>query len=296
MALAMPSIPQAMLAAVLLTVWSGTERIGFDTPSLLAATAIVALLGPLTHALHSRLLAGVAIPAFIIAFAFGMPRGLDHPWLLMSTLLSLGALLVAASQASRWYGRFPGAGPVLAFYGWALYLFMLFLMSFPGMARECFRWDEARLNGPVLAYWLTPIALALAAWGVVIYQREGRHAPVGPGDLGAAIYLVPLTILLGLCDQFYLRHIGGWMVAGPFNLVMVGLAVTLMALGCRDGRLPPTVLGSVLLVALVAARYFDLFESLFVRGLLFVAMGAVIFTEGVLYTRARRRKPQRGAP
>ena len=48
-------------------------------------------------------------------------------------------------------------------------------------------------------------------------------------DPGVELYLVPLTVILGLCDIFYLRHFGGWAVAGPFNLVFIGLTAALMA-------------------------------------------------------------------
>jgi len=37
------------------------------------------------------------------------------------------------------------------------------------------------------------------------------------------------------------------------------------------------------------ARYFDLFENLVVRGLIFLTVGALLFVEGALFKRARRR-------
>jgi uncharacterized membrane protein len=62
----------------------------------------------------------------------------------------------------------------------------------------------------------------------------------------------------------------------------------MMARGCRTGVSRPTVIGSVLFVALVVARYFDLFESLFVRGLVFVAVGVLLFLEGLFYSRQKK--------
>jgi uncharacterized membrane protein len=49
------------------------------------------------------------------------------------------------------------------------------------------------------------------------------------------------------------------------------------------------VLGSLLFTALAIARYFDLFDSLLVRGLVFLVVGGVLFAEGILFMRARRR-------
>ena len=84
-------------------------------------------------------------------------------------------------------------------------------------------------------------------------------------------------------------------MAGVFNLVCLAVATTWMARGCRQAQLRPTILGSMLLACLAAGRYFDLFESLAWRGFVFVMVGALLFTEGMLYTRARRRLRQEAA-
>jgi uncharacterized membrane protein len=84
--------------------------------------------------------------------------------------------------------------------------------------------------------------------------------------------------------------IGGWRSAAPCNLAFIVLAVTLMARGCRQTRAGLAILGAVLLIALTVARYFDLFDSLFLRGLAFIIIGAIIFAEGYLYTRTKKWK------
>ncbi|HZP59386.1 MAG TPA: hypothetical protein VFB27_03605, partial [Opitutaceae bacterium] len=78
-------------------------------------------------------------------------------------------------------------------------------------------------------------------------------------------------------------------VAIIFNLIFLSVALMWMVRGCREGRLRPTVLGSLLFAALVWARYFDLFESLAVRGLVFILLGGVLFAEGFYYRRMRQR-------
>jgi len=100
--------------------------------------------------------------------------------------------------------------------------------------------------------------------------------------------LLPLTAIV--CQVFAMSGVANekWAVAGVFNLVFLALATTWMARGCREGLLRPTILGSLLLVALMTARYFDLFESLAVRGLIFLLVGALLFAEGILFRRARR--------
>ena len=67
-----------------------------------------------------------------------------------------------------------------------------------------------------------------------------------------------------------------------------------MVRGCRAGGLRETVLGSLLLAAVVLARYFDLFDSLAARGLAFLVLGGLLFAEGFFYRRRRREGETEG--
>ena len=78
-------------------------------------------------------------------------------------------------------------------------------------------------------------------------------------------------------------------LTGVVNLIFLAITAMWMARGCREGELKRVILGSLLLVALVFARYFDLFESLAARGLVFLIIGGVLFAEGFFYRRARQR-------
>lgn len=288
--LALPSIPQSMLAAVLLTVWSGVERLEFDRPMWAAPLLMAFVLGPQAYRRKSRLLTAVVIPAFFLCYAFSVPRDYPSPWLTFSTLLSLSALLIAKSFLARRFGSFPEASGVVGGYGWVIFFVMLYLMCFPQLSHTWFGWERRVVGWQHVVYWILPLAACLSAWMAVAREDLSGGLEREADDPGVELYLVPLTVMLGLCDLFYLRHFGGWAVAGPFNLVFIGLTAALMAKGCREGRLKATVCGSVLLVAVVVARYFDLFDSLLVRGLVFVGLGALLLTEGVLYARAKREK------
>jgi hypothetical protein len=82
----------------------------------------------------------------------------------------------------------------------------------------------------------------------------------------------------------------GWelFVSGSFNLILLGLAIMWMWRGCQQSRLRPTVLGSLLLGAVVLARYFDLFQDLASRGLAFIALGVIFVVEAMYYRKVRR--------
>jgi uncharacterized membrane protein len=296
MALAMPSIAQAILATVLLTIWSGTERIGFDTPVWITPLLLVAVLGPLAWRRRSRLLLGTLIPACLIAYGFTLPIDGLATWKLFSALLSLSALCLAGAYLTRHIGTFASAAPVLLFYGSAVFMVLLYLLSFPGLAHEFFYWHSQELNWAGSSYVLIPLLGALLAWGAVARLRLTSGQVRQDGLSGTELALIPLTVILAAIDLLVLsERVDNWLIAGPFNLVFIGLAASLMARGCRDGLIKPTIWGSILLVLLVVARYFDLFDSQLTRGLVFVVMGAILLAEGFLYSRAKKQKQAGGA-
>lgn len=295
LAAAMPSIPQAMLGTVLISIWAGAERAEFGNPMYLAPLLVALVAGTLAYARRSRLLLAVVIPAFYLTYGFALPRGGSHPWLVLSVLLSLSAVMIAKSYLVRKIGRFPQAATVLAVYGWTLFAGVLYLMSFPGLAREFFDWERHALRWQHLVYWFLPLAACALNWTILTRDRARGAIEPREGGFGWEIMLVPLTVVVAMADVFYLRHFGNWMVAGPFNLVLIGLAASRIATGCRNGLLQPTIVGSVLLVLVIVARYFDLFDSLLLRGAAFVGMGGLLLAEGILYSRARKQRTTGGA-
>ena len=182
------------------------------------------------------------------------------------------------------------------FFGWLGFLVCLYLLTFAGIVDELLGWRHEGRSGSQtvqLVYGWAPLALALLAWGAVGWPfRPGRPGANRPQDARFEDWLIPLTAIV--CQVFAVTQVAGekWLVAGVFNLVFLALAATWMARGCREGLLRPTLLGSLLLVALTAARYFDWLENLAIRGLIFLLVGGLLFTEGILFRRARRRATQ----
>ena len=73
-----------------------------------------------------------------------------------------------------------------------------------------------------------------------------------------------------------------------FTIVLLGVAAMWMWRGCRESRLQPTVLGSLLLAAVVLARYFDLFEDFASRGIAFIILGGILIGEAFYYRKVKR--------
>ncbi len=286
--LAMPSIPQAILATVLLTIWCGMERFGFDTPMYLAPLLLALVLGGLAWCRKSRLLLGVLLPAWSIALIFVLPELDHHPWLIFSTILNLGALWIALRFLVRIYGGFPESASIFGFFGWAIFYVALYLLCFPDLNRYLLD-SNYSANGWVRIAWLTPFMLTLLAWCIILWNRFQPVRADASDEPGFEIFLVPLVVFCGLCGIVWTHVLAGWKMSALCNLVFLAFAVTLMARGCRQTQAGAAITGSILLVALVVARYFDLFDSLFLRGLVFIVIGAIIFAEGYLYTRTKKR-------
>jgi hypothetical protein len=109
-------------------------------------------------------------------------------------------------------------------------------------------------------------------------------------------FLMPLALILFCYQMFFLRAFDKWSMAMMlFNFVFLAHAVSMMARGCRDVKLVPAIVGSLLLAALTIARYFDLFDSLAIRGFIFIAVGIILFAQGFFYIRAKKKQSKEAA-
>lgn len=303
LAWAMPSIPQALLAAVLLAAWAGCEGIQFGAPVHLAPLLIALGCGALAWKHRSRLLLAVTLAAFGFATVVVLTcqGGHDLAILAFALLLNLGSALVAAGALARAgrLGRFAESAPVLTCFGWLPVIVIGYLLTFRELARDLLRYEYGHDAAGLMvghAYVGLMLAASLGLWGWALLA--GRRA--APADSAAAgrrpgwdLVLLPL---LGL----YLvlaRALGpvffdpdGAITVGLFNLALLALAAMRMFHGCRDGNGRQAMGGSLLFLALAVARYFDLFHSQLTRGLVFLAVGALFALEAVAYARRRAAK------
>jgi uncharacterized membrane protein len=289
LAWAMPSIAQGLLAAAVLCIWNCSEGWGFDHTLLWAPVLILAGVGLLAWRLRSRVLLASALIAF--NFSVSATISATQEGLVFIVLLNSASAFVAASLLALKSPRFPQSAGIWTFFGWAVFLFCLFLLTFRDTLRSLLGW---RLNAerPVsLTFEWLPLLVSLALWTLVLWQlRPGSQHKEEPQYHKFELWLLPLTSMA--CQVFAVGRFfdtSSSEVASVFNLVFLAFAIAWMVRGCRDGRFRPTLLGSGLLVALVTARYFDLFENLAVRGAVFLAVGGLLILEGLLFQRSRRR-------
>ncbi|MDP3070488.1 MAG: DUF2157 domain-containing protein [Opitutaceae bacterium] len=285
MAWALGSVLQAMLAAVLLAIWGGCDVLDFHTGNAWALLLVAVGIGPLAWRRQSAVLLGVVLGTvqfLMLANVGAFGTGAD----MMTTSLAWGAGLIAMARlmAGGWLGFGGGAGVASAF-GYTTVVGCAYVMSFrPG-------WNYARdveraLGAEQIIAWVaswTVFALAAVTWGVVAVRAATRKLE----PLSWTEWLVP--VMLAYCYVLVWGRLAVFAEIGPhsFSLLLMGIAAGWMWRGCREGLLRPTVLGSLLLAAVVLARYADLFHSLATRGLAFLLLGGALMAEGIYFRRRR---------
>jgi uncharacterized membrane protein len=287
LAWALPSIAQGLLAVVLLSIWACTESWGFDQAVHWSPLVVLVGGGALAWQRRSLLLLGVTL----LGLGFGLAANVSvlHGGFTLRMLVDCAAAYVAVGLLVRGTKEFPESSPLWSFFGWVAFLICLYLLTFSGITDELLGIAPYQTNQTVpiqgMIYMWGLLAMALGLWGWVAWRETTRKEKV----LRPEHWLLPLTCVL--CQVIAGLHYteGKWWVAGAFNLVFLAIAAAWIARGCRQGVVAPLVLGSVLLIALTTARFFDLFDSLAMRGVAFLLVGAVLATEGFFFRKAHKR-------
>lgn len=293
----LPSLSHATLAAVLVTTWCGMEAFDFHRPMHAGPLILAGWIGLLALKLKSRFLLSISIPALFLSLLFvlvGTPGySHAHGGLIISGLLNFGIALIALAYLFPRFHFFETATPILGFYGRLIALGILYLLTFPHVADDLLRssWGAAAVS--IKLYYIVFLALTFALWlriGKEARVRRSESPPLDQWIYPLSAGVVALYAFLPTADW------DGWIVAIPFNLVLLALIIALMTRGCRQGLLGSTVASAFLLLLLTFSRYFDLFGSLLVRGLLFILIGVAIFIQGLVYHQSKRRKGEDQTP
>ncbi len=290
LAWALPSLAQALIAALLLVLWNGFEVFAFRSPNVAAPILIFIGILPLAWRLRSRVLTAAGLGAFLFALFSSLQR---VSWnLMMPVFLSCAVVLIAAGLILQRSRRAPELAPVCFFFGNGLYLFLLYLLTFRG-TREIFS-ILAREQRPLFLWFLVPLLIALGLWVAALSPFRGLRERIAAG-LRTDYFAAPVTLLVYAFLSFSRFELRGFLATAPYNLLFLFSAVMLMLRGFRTLHLRSAVLGSVLFAALAIARYTDLFQSLLARAAVFLITGGMMIGVGVFFARARKMQ-QEGRP
>ncbi len=286
LAWATDSVPQAVLGTVLLSIWGCAESWHYDNSSLAALLILFAAILPLAWRLRSTLLLATFLGAvYTLALSNVYDYGNGHQ--VFRFTFAFSALLVAVSRLLR-AGRpdrqaFASLGYA---FGFTWFLGCIYALSFREGTAQLADWSNSAEANPTAAFALiwAVFALALVAWFARIWQATRlRHEPMLLEE-----WLCPIAVIYVYLTNFAAGYAGAGSIAFVFNLVLLGISLMWMLRGCRTARLGPTVRGSLLLALLVLSRYFDLFESIAARGLVFLILGAILFAEALYFHRSRQ--------
>ncbi len=287
MAWAIRSTANGLLAVILLAIWGCVEALDFRSPQFWAVLLVAGGLLPLAWRERSALLLAATLAVIQLLLAVNVVQWGGAP-LAFTATLAWAVLLVAASRLTAAdrpdYG---GAPTVLSFFGFGAFFVCAYLLSFREAADDLLDWgrhSQGSNLGIAYSFGWGLFILGLAGWGWImrrsLLQREL--------EIHREEWLLPIA--LAYCFGIAALGAQGWQlfISWSFNLMLLGVAIMWMWRGCQESRLGTTVLGSLLLGAVVLARYFDLFQSLASRGLAFIILGGIFLAEALYYRKVRQ--------
>ena len=167
------------------------------------------------------------------------------------------------------------------FLGFSGYFIFLYVFSFAEGADVI---DDIDLSTSVeIVYFTAILLLVLAGWIAVLAVRYIHLDWFWRWQWGL-IAAPTLLVTAGALESVSL----GWFIAIPINLVFLAHCVVFILHGCQEANAKLVTIACLLFSVLVITRYVDLFESLLLRGLIFLILGAGLFVVGNFYSRLRK--------
>ncbi|MGB7299673.1 MAG: DUF2157 domain-containing protein [Burkholderiaceae bacterium] len=268
MAWALLSPAQAMLAAILFAVWTATEANASGAPTPWAPLIYLLGLAPLAWKMRSAGLIFFSASGFI--FSLGWASLLFYLNVNQYFIFTLAVTGIAlASFLPR--TSFPDSASAVRAAALLPYAVIVLILTF--RTEFFYAHIEPRY------FWMMA-GVSLAAWVVSLasgaFTAEGRNQTLVNSLVLTSLILIML-IHPGLLPQ--------WLIVVAFNLVAGLHAIALIRQGSERQSWQRTMLGFILLGALIAVRFTDLFHSLLARSLAFLLLGIAMIVIGYWYSR-----------
>lgn len=280
---ALPSVAQAVIASILFCFWDGFEIFDFRMDNHYAPLIILLGLFPLVWKMRSNVLLAVTVPSFILTLLFSSCRLDDH--MLPSVFIFTSTSLLALSIIVRKKMIFPESSPVFKFYGNLIYWIALYSFTFPRAVNEIMQPVDFEKNMTIVYFAVLAVSSS-ALWYLAL-------APLNKIKEDLKVHFrfdhlaVPVTLFVVMLNRGWLREMEGWAGAGVFNLIFLFQSILLIYYGCTKLSSLHTAAGTLMLAFLAFARYADLFDSLLIRSLVFLCVGAGIFAVGIFYSKRK---------
>jgi uncharacterized membrane protein len=273
----LPSVVQGVLACVLYALWLTFELFQFQTAFDITAPLLAVALLPLAWQQRSRLLFRLALLTSVYALLVALLRHPDHRVLVDCMLIAF--TLVAVSPAIR-RSAFPAVADIPRDIGYAGYLMLLVALAFREGA-QLLNWvhQPEVTTQPAYFYVLAALAL-LTAFAALRTVAQAR--PVARANFALLLLTTLLVVLAG--EGVWVTGYALWVWA---NVAALAHAVLWIIDGAQSQQGRKVTLACLLFAAIAIPRFMDLFDSLLMRALLFLALGAGLFLVGNFYQRQK---------
>jgi uncharacterized membrane protein len=278
----LPSLPQALLAAALLLVWSGFEALRFHSPMYLAPALFAAGTIPLAMLLRSRVLTAASLIVFLLSLSFMLQYA--HTFIHAPLFLSLAAAFIAAGVVLERYERVSVTAPTFRAFGMVLFYALFFSLTFSNVVHHLsgsFRfWQQS-------VWYLSVTAIAVILWALALYPYRGlKERLLVSREFDYLV--VPVVLVLVLFSWLNVLNAWSFVPRLAYNLLFLASIILLMMRGFRTSRPRLAIIGCLLFAAYTLARYTDLFRSLLARSAVFLIMGAVMIGVGYFFRQSRK--------
>jgi uncharacterized membrane protein len=271
----LPSVVQGVLACILYALWLTFELLHFQTSFEWAAPLLAVALLPLAWLQRSRLLFRLALLSSVYALLVALLHHPDHRVLVECMLLAF--TLVAIGPAIR-RSAFPAVADIPRDIGYAGYLLFLVMLAFREGA-SLLSWAYQAESAPQPAYFYVLAALALLT-AVAAIRTVAQARPVARANFALLLLTTLLLVLAG--EGVWVTSYALWVWA---NVAALAHAVLWIIDGAQTQQGRKVTLACLLFATIAIPRFLDLFDSLLMRALLFLALGAGLFLVGNFYQR-----------
>lgn len=300
LAWAIPSVWQAMLACVLISVWGVSEVMDFRSLHTWSVILLAAGVLPLAWLERSVSLLTLSLMAVLGISLINAAEASDAV-ITFFLLFGVSTTLLAAAYGAK-KTRFPESSATFIAIGTLLYGGCLFIFSmlpnFPHPERLTLLEPNNSPTWLLNTIWAVLIGASvfwafLALFSTTSTRMIHPH-PSSVAKIWRAQYVLLLVSLISVTTQA-----AGWVFTSTpfspswtahsllFNAILLLHCVLLIMHGTQTLRWKEIALACLTLGALIVIRFNDLFDSLLLRSLVFLALGVLLFVLGQVYTRRK---------
>ena len=281
LAWSLPSLAQGILALLLISLWSGFEVFDFESSNYWAPLLVAMGIIPLAWFQRS----GVLLVLGLVALMFLLAVAEFSAHLFIPVTFFLSVIYIVAGLLVEYTG-FSESHRVFKFFGFSVYLILLYVFSFFEVANEIGNiefqtWIET-------AHFVGLLTLVVLGWLWILTFLRTRLTRFWRWHWG--LLVVPVVLVSAGAFEWVAL---GWVLAVPMNLVFLAHCIIFILRGCQVVDLKLVTIACLLFSVLVVTRYVDLFESLLLRAVVFLALGTGLFVVGNFYSKRRKGLEER---